>query len=221
LCSVCPSPAPVVFPLAQVPLLPRPEGTHPVGYWRTTHAVNRDSSRILLLEVWYPAATPGATFKPYASLPVANALASQLDLRAGWEQPVMTHAIEGAGVLPGSHPVVIFSHGFSWPMTLYQALTEDLASRGYVVIGINHPGGAVIDYGSGRILPFAPLPDAPSDSSRNAALARLTALWAVDINAVLAQLTRGSTERRLHSPPSRSHPSRPDGHSLGAVHRHS
>ena len=174
--------------LAQVPLLPRPEGTHPVGYWRTTHAVNRDSSRILLLEVWYPAASPGATFKPYASLPVANALASQLDLRAGWEQPVMTHAIEGAGVLPGSHPVVIFSHGLSWPMTLYQALTEDLASRGYVVIGINHPGGAVIDYGSGRILPFAPLPDAPSDSSRNAALARLTALWAVDINAVLAQL---------------------------------
>jgi alpha-beta hydrolase superfamily lysophospholipase len=175
--------------LAQVPLLPRPEGTHPVGYWRTTHAVNRDRTRPLLLEVWYPATTsPTRAFKPYALPSVSKALATQLDLRAGWDEHVSTHAVEGAGALPGSHPVVLFSHGLSWPMTLYQSLVEDLASRGYVVIGINHPGGAVIDYGGGRVLPFASLPDAASDSARNLALARLTASWADDISAVMAQL---------------------------------
>ena len=194
--ACCPAPCSCRLALlAQAPLLPRPEGAHPVGYWRTTHAVDGDSSRILLLEIWYPAA-PDTAFKAYTSRPVASALAEQLDLRAGWEKPVTTHAGEGAATLPGTHPVVVFSHGLSWPMALYQSLAEDLASRGYVVIGVNHPGGAIIDYGAGRVLPFRPLPSSLGDSASTVALARLTASWAVDIGAVLdwlPVLANGST----------------------------
>ncbi len=173
---------------AQAPLLPRPEGTRAVGYWRSTLPVGGDN-RTLLLEVWYPADAAGTpSVKPYTSPPIAGALGAQLDLRSGWEKSVATHAVENAPPLAGTHPVVVFSHGLSWPVTLYQTFTEDLASRGYVVIGVNHPGGATIDYGDDRVLAVSPVAPGASDSARTVALARLAAAWALDICAVLAQL---------------------------------
>ena len=43
-----------------------------------------------------------------------------------------------------SLPVVLFSPGFDVPRTLYTiAAAEDLASRGYVVIGMDHTGEAL------------------------------------------------------------------------------
>ncbi|MEX2088707.1 MAG: alpha/beta fold hydrolase [Bacteroidota bacterium] len=179
--------------------MPTPNGRLAIGYWRTALSTDRldtipnvtgTGKRTLLLEVWYPAApqrTQPAT-KRYTTPAVENALISQLGLTAGWAGRVKTHAVEGASPLTGKHPVVIFSHGLSWPMSLYQSITEDLASRGYIVVGINHPHGTTIDFGDGHILEFSPVLPSGSDSARVVALARLTAVWAQDIRAVLDQI---------------------------------
>lgn len=42
------------------------------------------------------------------------------------------------------HPLVIFSPGYLAPRFAYSALTEDLASRGYAVVSIDHTGEALV-----------------------------------------------------------------------------
>ena len=63
--------------------------------------------------------------------------------------------------LPGRRrPVVLFSPGRSTNAAFYTALCEDLASRGYIVAGIDHTFDAVVEFPRGRIeIPPADLPD--------------------------------------------------------------
>ena len=144
---------------------------------------------------------------------VANALAAQLDLRAGWDQPVATHAMEGAGVLPGSHPLVIFSHGLSWPMTLYQTLAEDLRQPGICGDRDQPP-----QWRGHRLWWRAHSPlHATSGCSHQTPRATLpwralTALWAARHrlgSGSAADLGKGNGNSAGGSP--RSHPGRPDG----------
>jgi dienelactone hydrolase len=174
---------------AKAALLPPPEGPSAVGYWRTTLTTG-SPERTLLLECWYPAASAGGAAKRYATPAVEAALEKQFSLAPGWMAPVTVHAREGAAAQREASPVVLFSHGLSWPVTLYQSLTEDLASRGYVVIAVNHPGGAAIDLGEGRMLPPEALPTFPDAAAEDAFLARWTAAWTDDLRAVLDQLPR-------------------------------
>jgi dienelactone hydrolase len=191
-------------------LLPKPDGPSAVGYWRTTLSTSRPDSlaerigltgRTLLIECWYPASGPAASqaTKPYMSPPVASALAAQLGLAPGWARNVSTNAVEGARPSGGQHPVVVFSHGLSWPVSLYQALLEDLASKGYVIVAINHPHGAVIDFGGGRVLASDAVPSFPTDSLREVFLAQLTGVWDDDIRATLDHLPRWNA--REHASP--------------------
>jgi predicted dienelactone hydrolase len=64
---------------------------------------------------------------------------------------VRVHARRGAPARPGRLPVVLFSPGFGAPRVLYQALAEDLASRGHLVIGLDHTGEAPVELPDGRI----------------------------------------------------------------------
>jgi hypothetical protein len=183
----------------QEALLAKPDGSHAVGYWRTTLETgppDQPGSRTLLIECWYPSTTPapGAATKPYTSPAVERALADQLGMPADWAHGIETHAVPGATPLAGPFPVVIFSHGLSWPVALYQSLLEDVASRGFVVVGINHPGGTVIDYGGGRVRAFEQVPDLPGDSARDAFLARLTGTWEANIRRVREQLPRWNVD---------------------------
>jgi hypothetical protein len=43
-------------------------------------------------------------------------------------------------VLTGRHPVLLYSPGTTDPRTLGTSLATDLASRGYVVVTMDHPG---------------------------------------------------------------------------------
>ncbi len=191
--------------VTQVEVLASPTGQRAVGYWRTTLETDRPDDRApvsspgrrrLLIEVWYPA--PGerstARARRYTSPAIESTLVAQLGLTPGWAGRVATHAVENAAASPGPHPVVIFSHGLSWPVSLYQSFTEELASHGYVVIGINHPHGTVIDFGSGLVVPVAELPEFPDDSTGHAFLARLTGVWKEDIRTVIEQLPRWNAE---------------------------
>lgn len=47
----------------------------------------------------------------------------------------------------GRFPLVIFSHGYFGSRTMFSYLTENLASKGYIVVSIDHPGSTFQDPG--------------------------------------------------------------------------
>nr|WP_240945462.1 hypothetical protein [Rhodococcus sp. HNM0569] len=69
-----------------------------------------------------------------------------------------------------SLPVVLFSPGFMVPRDAYRTLTRDLASRGYVVLSVDHTGDAVATrFADGRVVPMQ-LPDPYSDATLQRAI---------------------------------------------------
>ena len=75
-----------------------------------------------------------------------------------WSSPelgaVSASAADDADPLPaaGGHPVVLLSPGNATNVATYAVLAEELASRGYVVIGIDHPYQvAAVDLGAAGV----------------------------------------------------------------------
>jgi dienelactone hydrolase len=126
-------------------LLPTPTGPYAVGRVRfdlTDHsrpdpfARRRGTLRRLALVAWYPADTGGKVAGPY--LPGAWRTTSWMwGLGSGH---VRAHAVDDA--MPRSSasgfPLVVFSPSAN-PALCYTALLTELASNGYVVVGISHP----------------------------------------------------------------------------------
>ena len=153
------------------PLLP-PTGPSPVG---RASLVLTDSSRTmpdsarprrLMIHVWYPASTTASTTMPYIpDLRPARAVLTNEEVAA--LESARTHAGEAPfGMRPTSRfPALIFSHGDQMNAFLYSNVHEDLASRGYVVIAVDHPGQALfVTYPDGSAVEYAasgPAPDAP------------------------------------------------------------
>lgn len=97
----------------------------------TGTALRRD--RTLKVELWYPAkATPGATPVVYT-----DALDSEPP------KPPTRFTIQGVAIRDarhdgGRHPLVIVSHGYGNVPVAMNWITENLASKGYVVAAIHH-----------------------------------------------------------------------------------
>ena len=92
--------------------------------------------RELPVRFWYPAAqSKTCTPAPYTSPAVWNYLAHLLNVTP---PQVKTNSCQDAPIAPGSHPVVVFTHGYTGTFTDYTFLFEDLASRGYVVASVAH-----------------------------------------------------------------------------------
>ncbi|MGX7673602.1 alpha/beta hydrolase family protein [Plantactinospora sp. DSM 117369] len=148
--------------------LPAPTGPHPVGSTEL-HLVDADRPdpwvdgrpRELMVSLWYPALTahggqPTLYLSPLAAQRFAERTDAQLGLAAGqvdWAG-IATHARTGVPVRPrhGGHPVVVFSPGGGVPRAHGTMLVTELASRGYVVVTVDHtyetpevefPGGRV------------------------------------------------------------------------------
>ena len=60
-----------------------------------------------------------------------------------------------ARALPGRHPLVLLSPGFTVPRHTLTALAEDLASRGYLVAAVDHAFESVATKLPGGVLPCA------------------------------------------------------------------
>lgn len=137
--------------------LPAPTGPYAVGT-TSVHLVDRHREdpwkagrpRELMISLWYPTARPalgndrapymtpdaGAHFGSAGSLPQGS-LGFEPD-RTDWSG-VRTHARADAPALPGrARPVVLYSAGLGDPRTWGTGLVEDLASRGYVVVTVDH-----------------------------------------------------------------------------------
>ena len=144
--------------------LPEPTGQHAVGRvsydWvdstRTEiYAASGEDRRELVVFVWYPAKSErAAEFAPYlppAWAPVAEFLGINI---AG----LRSHAVPDATVATdnSAYPVLLLSPS-GFPPLLLSAIAEELASHGFVVVGVNHTyETAVTPFADGRVVPMNP-----------------------------------------------------------------
>ena len=88
--------------------------------------------RTLVVDLWYPAlAVRGARPEIYR-----GALAGENGKPVAFSIPGI--AVRGARHAPGRHPLVVLSHGYGNATVAMSWLTENLASKGYVVAAIRH-----------------------------------------------------------------------------------
>jgi predicted dienelactone hydrolase len=86
--------------------------------------------RTLTLEVWYPA-TLAAGQKPGGEYRV-------ITYDAAITATIYGKAVRDAGLRPGPHPLVIISHGYPGNRYLMSHIGENLASKGFIVVSIDH-----------------------------------------------------------------------------------
>ena len=120
--------------------LPAPTGPYPIGT-RVIHLPAPDGpgqhGRELMIQVWYPAAPSRRPFAPYRRR-------EETTLQSSYQSVVPTHSRLEAPVMGGDErfPVLLFSPAWGGRRTQNTYLMEDLASHGYVVAGIDHPGNS-------------------------------------------------------------------------------
>ncbi|MCS7484359.1 alpha/beta hydrolase family protein [Umezawaea endophytica] len=145
--------------------LPAPTGPHDLGT-RQVHLVDPARDRELMITTWYPARAGGEPFAPYLS-PASAAAFDQghaaMGLRPGqvdWGSTT-THARVDARPV-GRWPVVLYSPGYGSLRTLATTAAEDLASRGYVVVALDHTHEApFVEFPGGRLEVRQPPGDDP------------------------------------------------------------
>lgn len=186
------------------PDLPRPRGPYPVGsaVYRWVDASRREAAkpdiaepRHVIAQAWYPAAASRGREVGYmdgvARLPPAvYGLPRFIFRRFGQTK---THAVFDAPIATAraAWPVVIFSPGYGAPRAVYGGLVADLASRGYVVIALDHPyESAVVQLADGRVVGPAPL-EALADREGVRHMDRQVVVRSADVRFVLDRLTRG------------------------------
>lgn len=127
-------------------------GSHAVGRERVVlvdterpelHTTAPNDVRSVPIQLWYPAVADTGNPAPYVDDldRIAEGLAESGAL-SGIEVAalpmVRTTAREGAVIADGRHPVVILSPGNQTNIAFYGSLAEELASHGYLVVGIDH-----------------------------------------------------------------------------------
>jgi dienelactone hydrolase len=173
--------------------LPSPTGRFEVGT-REIEFVDRSrrdspgiaGARRLMVQVTYPrAANASSPCEP--SVYISPLVQPILMQAVGITRPIeLATRICRSGRVAGKRPVLLFSHAFTADRFVYGALVNDLASRGYVVIAVDHPPDAfAVEYPGGELVegqygrPLAPAQVTAQD------LGELTELRAADVRFVL------------------------------------
>ncbi len=162
--------------------------------------------RALRAELWYPArqvaAPPIHYLRERDLLDALDGFYAAADSGRGWRLDrshageLRVAAFAAAPPAPGSHPVVLFSHGRAASALQNTTRVSDLASHGYVVVALEHPRTSLrspLPGGGG--LAFDPSLDDGDRIERawadlSLALDRLTALEAQDPLARIFDLGR-------------------------------
>ncbi|MFL6304813.1 MAG: alpha/beta fold hydrolase [Candidatus Sulfotelmatobacter sp.] len=156
------------------------------------------NSRELAVRLWYPVSAHSnepCKAADYASPKVWEYFGQLLKVSMF---PVTTNSCQDAAVAEGVHPVVVFTPGLTATFTDYTFLMEDLASRGYIVVAVNHTYEATaVEFSDGRLVRSVvgshlggTLPRSPREA-RFAVDARLK-----DLKFVLRQLARLNAVRQ-------------------------
>ena len=134
-----------------VPELPVPTGEFQVGsqvfHWSDpsrAETLTADSSdkREVVAQVWYPSDDDEGSPTRYIGTSTAASLMDGVPKAVfeGYDE-VETHSTNRSAVsgARSKWPVLLFSPGLSVARQSYTALSEELASRGYVVVAMSHP----------------------------------------------------------------------------------
>jgi predicted dienelactone hydrolase len=187
--------------------LPAPTGSFAVGRaiydWRDETTVdvlapNPGTKREVLAWIWYPA-VPGPSSPPDDYVPASVRAATgpgYFPFRFVYrdKSKVHAHSLRNAAFPPGpsSYPVVILRGGLATGVTTYSALAEDLASHGYVVVGVDAPyRTSLVVFPDGRVMRRTDQNDLelyPDEDLPRIAL-KLLAAWTSDMSFVLDRMT--------------------------------
>ena len=153
---------------------PKPTGKYEVGTESLLFTYQlKDSissqNRDLNIQVWYPIEKKASSNAPYildSTLVTALTDDQFLDLNneviEKWGSLVTHASLEDGTIIPGKKfPLIIFSHGIGMPKTNYSSLSIEIASYGYVVAAIDHPGRGLTIMPDGLAGGFTPNPDGP------------------------------------------------------------
>jgi hypothetical protein len=141
--------------------LPTPTGVAAVGtlsfHWIDESRLEGGTAdpadfRELPAQVWYPAlSAPGGEPAPYLDEPATYASVYRPETIAKIEELRTNARLAAEPAEGGPYPVVLLSHGWQCNRAGYTAFIEDLASHGFVVVGIDHPFLGFARLGSGEI----------------------------------------------------------------------
>ena len=192
---------PILLP---VPTIPAPSGPYPVGtrIYELTDTTRKEiysgkeEARRFMIQVWYPS-EPGTSNEKARWMDNAEIYAPAVSKEIGMPSFFLGHlalvkvpAYKDAKIVQPDrpYPVTLFSHGWQGFNAQNTGQALQLASNGYVVIGVQHTYGAVITvFPDGTIAPNNPsaLPDgAPQDEYETAAHT-LVSQWAGDLGFTL------------------------------------
>jgi hypothetical protein len=136
----------------------RPDPTMPSG------------KRELMISLWYPSTlmddAPPAMYMPKRT---AKEVDDTWTGEYGLALPTgtfdfagtVTNSRENAPMQKLKHPVLLFSPGYQYSRFVNTALAEDLASRGYVVVAMDHTHETPTEFPGGRFLPGVPATQLP------------------------------------------------------------
>jgi predicted dienelactone hydrolase len=188
--------------------VPQPTGAFGVGReqfaWRDasrpeTHTPDPSDAREVVVEVWYPAEPGSGSVASYvpdlASVETAFVESGEVSsIQAAGLRFVQTSARVNADVAAASDafPVIFLSPGNATNATFYAAFAEELASHGYIVVGIEHPYlVTAVRLAGGRIATYAAAADALPLALRQAAAQARIAERVADVRFVLDRLAAG------------------------------
>lgn len=145
-------------------VLPEPTGPYAIG---TTEVHLTDVRRAdpwqpgkrreLMVSVWYPTRSTHRQYAAYAQPAVAPALGTEMASYLGLPGDSVdlaastTHARTSAKPC-GLHPVLLYSPGSGASRIIGTNQAEELASRGYIVVTIDHTGEAPVEFPGGRVV---------------------------------------------------------------------
>ena len=191
--------------------LPAPTGRHRLGTV-SLYLIDRSrpdpwvpaiAFRALVIQLWYPAdAVRGYSRAPYFTPVLARAYEKYQGIPVALNWPV-TDAYLGAPVRrpAGGWPVVLYSPSLGGERSETTCLVEELASRGYVVVTIDHiHDSGVVEIPDGQLETIAVPPPSSGDSPQTT---KEIDSRAADVSFVLDQLaviSRGGNPDQAHRP---------------------
>jgi predicted dienelactone hydrolase len=193
--------------LLPIPKIPQPSGAFKVGttsyeftdFARKELYSGKDEPRRFMVQVWYPSEVTFTTrHTPWMSESkiYTRAISNYLELPSFFLDHLslsISPAYPNVPLAKASkpYPVILFSHGWGGFSAQNTGQAVELASRGYVVIGMQHTYGAIVTvFPDGTVALNNPkaLPRNPDDPNNNEVVAhKLVDQWSGDMAFVLDQ----------------------------------
>lgn len=196
---------PIILP---VPKIPTPSGPFQIGtsiFELTDTSRNelysgREEPRHFMVQVWYPAEVKESDLRaPWMANAetYAPAIATYINLPSYFLNHLALVEIPAykdaqPATTQGGLPIILFSHGWNGFNAQNTGQALELASHGYLVVGIQHTYGAVVTvFPDGTVAQNNPnaLPADAEDPNYEVVARKLVDQWAGDMSFVMDQLS--------------------------------